>query len=399
MNPRQRMLATLNREKPDVVPIFVSWRKEIAEELIKHYDVESEGDVLKILNADMARVIGVNVRWPRFDEKADGEITGDFGSSGRAIIHDERTFENAWGVVERVGRNGKYLEWVGGPFVATDDLDSFPWPTEDDVIEEADLAARVAEYKVRGYWVLGGGGMHPFKQAWHMRGFENFLCDYMANPEWVEAIYDRLVDFNVMINRRLAAAGVDQIDYWGDVAMQDRMMVPPDTWRRLDKPAWRRIIEGTREVNPDVRFFFHSDGDVTEIIDDIIEVGFDILNPLQPECVNPAIIKQKWGDRVCLDGGGSVQRTMPFGSVEDVQREVEFLLTHCAYNGGYCLRPSNVINFDTPIENVVAFYETARDFDLSALSGPPETIIDPPPCMAIEADVSAGGMSDDGLPL
>jgi uroporphyrinogen decarboxylase len=237
--------------------------------------------------------------------------------------------------------------------------------------------------KADGFWVEGSGGRHPFKQAWHMRGFENFLCDYLANPDWVEGIYSRLTDYNVHVCRALAEAGVDMIDYWGDVAMQDRMIVPPDRWRSLDKPVWRRIIAETRKVNPDVRFFFHSDGDVTPIIDDVIEVGFDVLNPLQPECVNPARVKAVWGDRITLDGGGSVQRTLPRGTLEDVRAEVDFLMTHCAYNGGYVFRASNVVQFGGPLENIVAFYEMARDYDLSKLAGPPEDIPEPP-CLKVQ---------------
>ena len=173
------------------------------------------------------------------------------------------------------------------------------------------------------------------------------------------------------------------IQYWGDVAMQDRMIVPPESWRRLDREFWRRLIAGTREVNPDVRFFFHSDGNTVEIIPDLIEVGFDVINPLQPECVNPAEIEAEWGSRITLDGGGSVQRTLPFGTVEDVRREVDFLIRCCAYDGGYVFRASNAVSFDCPVENVVAFYELARDYDLSRLRGPPEVIPDPPPCMGV----------------
>ena len=262
--------------------------------------------------------------------------------------------------------------------------DSFDWPTEADLIDDPEMSAKVERSKAEGRWVHGSGGVHPFKQAWRMRGFENFLCDYVANPEWVEAIYDRLVGFNVAVNRRLAAAGVDQISYFGDVAMQDRMIVPPDQWRRLDKPAWKRIIDETRAVNPEVRFFSHSDGDITPIMDDLVEVGFDIIDPLQPECVNPAEFKARWGDRVTLEGGGSVQRTLPFGSVDDVRREVDFLMTTCAYNGGYIFRASNAVSFDCPIENVIAYYEMARDYDLSRLKGPPAEIPDHPPCMDVE---------------
>jgi len=381
MTPRERMIATLAQ---------LGWRDEVDEAACRHYGVETVHEVAEILGADMYRSAHVRTRWPEYDKRVNGELSGAFGHVGKTVLHDERTYEDSWGVVRRVGSNGKYVQWIDGPFAATDDLDAFDWPGEDRLVEAEDLAEKVRALKAAGYWVVGSGGVHPFKQAWHMRGFENFLCDYAANPGWVEAIYDRIVEYDVAVCRRSAAAGADMICYWGDVAMQDRMIVAPDRWRSLDKPAWRRIVEETRKVNPEVRFFFHCDGDLRPIVDDLIEIGFDIIDPIQPECINPAAFKARWGDRVTLEGGGSVQRTLPFGTVEEVRREVDFLMRHCAYNGGFILRASNAVSFDCPIENVVAFYETARDYDLAKLEGPPAEIPDHAPCMDIDVTARIG---------
>jgi len=389
MTPRERMIATLNHTKPDRVPIELGWRDEVMEAVKRYYGVESSHEVAEILGADITRSAGIRVRFPEYEKRINGELSGQFGGPGRTVLHDERTFETPWGVVHRVGRDGKYLQWVSGPFVETDDLDSFDWPDEGNIVEDPELPERVKRLKEAGYWVTGKGGVHPFKQAWHMRGLENFLCDYLLRPEWVEAIYERILRFNLPLCRLSAAAGVDMISYWGDVAMQDRMLVPPDRWRSLDKQVWKTIISETRKVNPEVRFFFHSDGDIRPIVDDLIEVGFDIIDPIQPECINPAEFKARWGDKITMEGGGSVQRTLPFGTVEDVRREVDFLMRHCAYNGGYILRASNTVSFDCPVENVIAFYETARDYDLTRLQGPPAEIPDHPPCMDVEITTEA----------
>ncbi len=384
MTPRQRMIDTLNHQRPDRVVIELGWRDEVTAEAMQHYGVNSAREVAQILGADHARSAGQQAHWPEYEKRTNGEIDCDFGHIGPTILHDAQTFEDEWGVVQRVGDDGKYLQWIDGPFVQCDDLDSFDWPAGGQLVDDADLPAKVQALKDAGYWVAGSGGVHPFKQAWHMRGFENFLCDYIADPKWVEAIYERILDYNLAHCRRSAEIGVDMIGYWGDVAMQNTMIVPPDQWRRLDKPVWRTIISETRKINPDVKFFFHSDGNVTPIIEDVIEVGFDILDPVQPECVNPALIKAKWGGRITLEGGGSVQRTIPFGTVDDVRREIDFLLRYCAYDGGFILRASNAVSFDCPIENVVAFYETARDYDLSGLPDePPVDIPDSPPCMSV----------------
>ena len=390
MTPRERMIATLSHRRPDQVPIQLGWRAEVTQAAMKHYRVSTPREVAEILGADIFRAAGPKTRWCEYEKRINGELSGAFGDIGPTVLHDQRTFEDPWGVVQRVGSNGKYLQWVAGPFADTDDLDSFDWPDESNIVDAPDLPQRIQALKHAGYWVHAGGGAHPFKRAWHMRGFENFLCDYVANPGWVEAIYERLLGFIIPTCLASAAAGVDMIDFWGDVAMQDRMIVPPGRWRSLDKPAWKRIIAETRSVNPQVKFFFHSDGDIRPIIDDLIEVGFDIINPLQPECLNPAEVKARWGGKVVLDGGGSVQRTLPFGTLTDVRREVDFLLRSCAYDGGYVFRASNVVGYDCPIENVIAYYEMARDYDLSALEGPPGEVPDRPPCMDIDVGARIG---------
>ncbi|MDD4888690.1 MAG: uroporphyrinogen decarboxylase family protein [Phycisphaerae bacterium] len=390
MTPRERILATLKHQCPDRVPIELGWRDEVMDAAKKHYRVDTEQQVAQILGADNTRGANIKTRWPDYEKRINGELNGPFGTIGKTVLHDERTFEDRWGVVERVGSTGKYLQWITGPFEKTDDLDSFNWPDERNIVDDPALPTKVAAHKAAGYWVEGSSGAHPFKQAWRMRGFENFLCDYIANPSFVEAIYERILRYNIPVVTRAAAAGADQFCYWGDVAMQDRMIVPPDRWRALDGQAWRQIIRAARKVNPHVTFFFHSDGDIRPIMDDLIDIGFDIINPIQPECMNPAAVKRQWGSRVTLDGGGSVQRTLPFGTLADVKREVEFLLTTCAYDGGYIFRASNTVGYDCPIANVIAYYELARDFDLSKLPGPPGKIPNEPPCMSIKVAEQVG---------
>lgn len=397
MTPRERMLATLNHRMPDRVPIVPSMRSEMLGALAKHYKLDDPGQVYKIWDADLYRYVGVKADWSAFQKRANGTPPGMYASMGPMVMRDERTFEDPWGIVQRVGSDGKYLEWVGGPFKDTDDLDSFDWPGESRLIDDPELPKRVAELKRQGYWVVGSSGTHPFKQAWHMRGFENFLCDYVANPEFVQAIYERILGYVIPMCKKCAAAGVDQLEFWGDISMQDRMIVPPDAWRALDKPVWKRIIDETRKVNPDVRFFFHSDGNQTAIVDDIIEVGFDILNPIQPECMSPAEVKAKWGDRITLHGGGSNQRTLPFGTEEDVRREVDYLMRYCAWDGGYIFAAANVISFDPKPAHVALFHELARDYDLSKVKRPPKGARLPKsPCLDVKVKIDAAAAQPPG---
>ena len=108
-----------------------------------------------------------------------------------------------------------------------------------------------------------------------------------------------------------------------------------------------------------------------ELMDDFVEIGFDVINPVQPECMDPAEVKRRWGDKITIHGGISLQRTLPFGTVQEVREEVETLIRKCGYNGGLVVFPSNVIQPDTSVENIIACYHAARDFDVASLGGRP----------------------------
>ena len=195
--------------------------------------------------------------------------------------------------------------------------------------------------------------------------------DYLANVDVLEAVYDRLFALYTEMAVGITRAGVDMIKIVGDVAMQDRVTMGPEPWRRFDKPRMARLIDACRAVNPDVVFFFHSDGQLTELVDDLIDVGFTVINPIQPECMDPVEVKRRWGERITLYGCVSIQRTLPFGSAAEVRCEVEGLIRRCGYNGGLVLMPSNNIQPDTPVENIIACYHAARDFDVHSLGGRP----------------------------
>ena len=188
------------------------------------------------------------------------------------------------------------------------------------------------------------------------------LCDFLVSPGIAERIYDRLYGFITAYGVRLAEAGVDVVQIYGDLAMQDRLLMNPDVWRRFDKPRLAHLITEVKRANPDVYVFMHSDGKMTDIIPDLVEVGLDILNPIQPECQDPLEVKKTWGDRLVLHGGVSNQRSIPLGTPQEVKDEVRRLLDHCSPGGGFVLGPANVLLPEFPVENIVAMYETVSEY-------------------------------------
>lgn len=138
-------------------------------------------------------------------------------------------------------------------------------------------------------------------------------------------------------------------------------MIPPHIWRKYFKPRMKIIIDTLKSYSRNsIYIFYHSDGYIEPIIPDLIEIGVQILNPIQPECMNLAEIKRRYGDRLVLHGTISVQRTIPFGTVEDVRKEVISRIEECGRNGGLVIAPAHTPQPDMPIENIVAVYETTQ---------------------------------------
>jgi len=355
---RERFFASVRHERPDRPPMDLWARPEIHRALCECLATDDPGAAL---GTDFAN-IDIPDRFPDFDRKAAPPHGGDWpGSAGRYIWHDERTFEDPWGVVRRVGEDGKLVQWITGPLVQRDDLEAYTFPDPACLTEPADVADRIAQLKAADRVVAGEVCM-PFKRAWHLRGLENLLCDMIANRPFVEALYDRVYAFETERAVRSAQAGADLVKVVGDIAMEDRLIFSPRLFRELDVPRLRELIRRTRQAKPDVLMFYHSDGDLTAAIDDLIDVGFDIINPIQPECMDPYEAKRRWGNRVTLWGTVSVRTTLPCGTPASIRRHVDERIRGCGADGGFVLAPANVIMYDTPIENVLAFYQAGREF-------------------------------------
>ncbi len=355
---RERFFKTVRHERPDRVPLDLWARPEVYRSLREYLHTP---DVETALGIDFARV-AIPEYIPAFAQKAEKPRGGDWpGADGSYIWHDDRTFENAWGVIHRVGQDGKLIEWVRGPLVDTPDVDSYSFPVPSFAVGAPELALSVQRLKDADRVVLAEVVM-PFKRAWQMRGMENLLCDMLVNREFVEQLYDRIYEFETARAVRGAEAGVDCLTVIGDIAMADRLLFNPALFRELDIPRMRALIQKARRVKPDILMFYHSDGDISAVMDDLIGVGFDIINPIQPECMDPDEVKQRWGRAITMWGTISIRTTLPRGTPESVRTEVRERIRRCGHDGGLVICPSNDIMYDTPVENIIAMYEAAAEY-------------------------------------
>jgi uroporphyrinogen decarboxylase len=205
----------------------------------------------------------------------------------------------------------------------------------------------------QGLFVTGFAG-HIFETAWQLIGFEKMFVDMAENPALVEAVLERITADNCFRARRFAEAGVDMLSVGDDVGMEDRLMIQPEMWRRYLKPRLAREIAAARQVVPDLPVWYHSDGEISLIIDDLIEVGVTVLNPVQPETLDLRQVARRYRDRLAFWGTIGTQTVMPFGTPAQVEQAVREAID--LFAPGLVVAPTHVLEPDVPWANIVALF-------------------------------------------
>ncbi len=267
-----------------------------------------------------------------------------------------------WGVWWRAGAFHHFAQ-VESPLRGVQDparLREYPWPDLDQPYRFAGVRQRVEELHARGLAVAAFAGS-VFEQSWYIRGLEDLMMDLLTAPEAAHYLFERTAGLQQYAAAQFARAGVDIIITGDDVAGQQGLLMSCEMWRTFLKPRLAATVQAVKQANPASFVFYHSDGNVEPLIPELIEIGIDILNPIQPECMDPAAIKRRYGDRLSFWGTVSVQRTMPFGTPDEVRAEVRARIREVGRGGGLILAPAHVLGPETRWENVVAFFEAADE--------------------------------------
>ena len=288
-------------------------------------------------------------------------VTCDFGGDDPRGLHDslphETTFDE-WGNAHWAsGTEGTtdHMVPAAGRAKTVRDIGRLPTPT----INRRPDAERLRACQAAGYPVFGYAGS-IYEWSWWFRGMEQFLMDLVSEPAMAEAIIAKITGHTKRLALASARLGIDVLCFYDDAGMQTGMQLSPDLWRRFIKPAWQEVLDAVRAESPDTFFFLHSCGRIDAIVPDIADLGFHILHPLQPECMDFEKHHREFGDEIVLTATISSQKILPFGTPDDVRREVRRLAEIVGDSKRTMLMPSNIIQPETPWENVVAFAEEAR---------------------------------------
>jgi len=362
MKPRERIEIALNHEAPDRCPMQISFTPEFAERLQRDLKIESHqlhnphgGGNTYVLERTLGEdMLLTSVGW------------------ANSYYQDAESYVDEWGIAwgsqpyETPFGTGRYTEITGHPLADEGALASYqpPDPNRPELYTEAERVIR--EFKDE-YWIVGVTVTTIFETAWALRGLQQMLMDFALDPDLADAILEIPYQYHLTAAKKLTAMGVDMIWTGDDVGAQHAMLISPAHWRRFLKPRMAHFIAELKAINPDVKVAYHSDGNILPIIPELIEIGLDILNPIQPACMDPAALKKQFGQELCFWGSIDEQHTLPYATPEGVRAEVIERLQTLGKDGGLIIGPTHHVQLDTPLENFWAMVNTVRDTPYSTL--------------------------------
>jgi uroporphyrinogen decarboxylase len=376
MTSRERVLTALAHEEPDRVPIVIG--------------VSNATGIKMTPYRELKRRIGVEAPdawlydWPELGTAAvdeatlrrlHGDVRGVLDLEPAEVLERNRTREphtdyvNSWGSGAVEIAPGEWFPMVEPLRDATtiDEVERFPWPDMDDPTRVAHMAAEASRLAAEGEYAIMVTPwlLFPLERAFAMQGMDRFLMNAALYPEFAETLLRRIAGLcERLMGHVLDAVGeaVDIVKIGDDLGTQQSLLMSPAMYRTMLKPIHAELIASIRR-RTSAKVFFHTDGDVFPLIDDLVEIGVDILNPIQTSAgkmADLATLKRRYGDALVFCGGIDTQRVLPHGTPDEVAAEVRRVIGELGPGGGYLLASVHTIMNDVPAENILAMVDAAE---------------------------------------
>jgi uroporphyrinogen decarboxylase len=379
MNSRERVAIALNHEEPDRLPIdlggtvvssiaistYAALRDHLKLPEVPIRTLETvqqiaavDDDVLEQFGVDVIPVFANSPAGyvPQFVDEANGSSS----------------FKDEFGATLRRVKSSFYYDWQEFPLPepSIERLRDMPWPDPADPARYRGLRARVLQLRAatdRALFGMAPCGHDLFNQILRVRGMENGLMDLVAEPEFAEAFLDRLTDTIIIAQQCFLNEVGDLIDIHftaDDLTGQNSSLISPSLYRRMIKPRWARILRAIKDLTR-AKIFYHGCGAIEPFLPDLIEIGVEIINPVQVSAagMDTAQLKRKYGKHLTFWGGGcDTQKVLPYGTTSEVRCEVQKRIRDLAPGGGFVFNPVHNIQPLVPVVNVVTMFQTAREW-------------------------------------
>ena len=238
----------------------------------------------------------------------------------------------------------------------------YPYPT----VDESKLdyfSAKVTALHGNGLASFAFMQMTVWEASWYLRSMEELMIDMMTESESATILLDKITDFACSKARAYASAGVDILSLGDDIGTQNSLMIDVGLWEKWLQPRLEKVIKAAKKIKPDIMIFYHSCGHIVPFIDKLIESGVEILNPIQPECMEFNEVHDSFGDRVSFWGTIGTQQLLPYGTSEEVRKVTLERLEICGSKGGIVLGPTHIVEPEVPWENLIAITEAVSEFE------------------------------------
>jgi len=356
MNSRERILKALNCEKPDRVPIAEIYiNKPIIVAMAKRLFNDSLD--IEVAEEDYQENEKISNLFCRLTEDLGIDATFSDISIGMEKI-DENTARDKFGVLYKLSEQGEPVV-VSGSINSLDDLNGFNMVSK---LKETDFNS--LKYKVEK---LGEGKAHfinivdPFKISWRLRGgMQNLLLDYALQPKLALSLAQVATDYCLAAIEIASEIGADVVVLQGDLAGSETTFMSPAHYKELLKPFQKAITDFTHQKG--LKLLKHTDGNIWTLIDDFIEIGFDGIHPIQPQCMDIKKVKEYVAGKLCIMGNIDCEELLPFGSIDEVNKSVKDTIELVASDGGYIISSSNSIHPRVNPENYIAMIKAAKKY-------------------------------------
>lgn len=383
MNPRERVKNTLNHQEPDRIPIDLgsTWvttvNSKVHQKLLQNFNINESNQILSlmtqtsIVNEEILKNFDIDFRALRVNKPKKKEI----------VIIEEKDFYwyyDQWQIKRKMPKkNGYYYDIYEHPLKKGNiqELKSFRWPSFNDLISLEGLKENAQQMFEQTKYALVGdiGGAGIFENAWYLRGFENWLMDLLINESYCRKLMDKIIEIKYdIIEKFLEATGnyIEVVTLGDDFSGQDNPLISVDLFKKLIKPYYKILINFIKNKT-DAKIFFHSCGNIKPFLDDFIDLGIDIINPVQISAsqMDLYVLKKEYGNKIVFWGAGcDAQKILPFGNEEEVEKEVMHNINLLSPGGGYVFSPIHVIQGDVPIRNIIKMFNTARKYGFYKLN-------------------------------